>query len=151
MMQDFSANNLSRCDNIFMMQDHGPEYFVIALAEEVGEVAGVYKRFLRGFTLKDAKKLLEKMRERGEDEELVRHFDEAGIEHSMDELSLIWESSIRKKLLQELSDVFIYWDLLRQKEGLTAEDIINTYNKVNEDMGFRAIDLYPETTEIKIK
>lgn len=136
MDKNFSALNLKRCDdpNAFNCADNGRLYWVTALTEELGEIAGIVKKLEGGFNQREYKKICKKLRE--EHIELDTSGEKEFIAPDYGTAMLIWSVKLNKKLALEMADLNTYLDLLASKEHINLEEAtINKFNIVSEEMG----------------
>lgn len=126
--QEFTELNMKRAKDAFEFDRRDFKYFVIALTEEIGEVAGVLKKLERGFNDRELHKMKEKyldMYAKGLVEEVP----------SKDELEAQWLFNKKKQLGEELADVFTYLNLFASKANIDLlAEVEKKFNKVSEEM-----------------
>lgn len=142
MNQKFSELNLRRCDdpNAFNCQDKSNLYWVTALTEELGEVAGVVKKIQRGFNKRELLKMQNAWaKNQPVKKELQMMMPEIEAQDSMpsdQEFQIEWHKKMKKKLTEELADINTYLDLMASKNEIDLEDAtIRKFNKVSIEMG----------------
>lgn len=146
-LEEFSSLNLARCNDpkVFNCMNQPKLYFSTALAEEVGEVAGVIKKMARGFNQREFLKLKAKIIKKPKDfKDNPKYFIpvdnpedlDYGNEIHIEALYHIWAVEMGKKLSEECADVFTYLDLLCSQNGINLwEAVARKFNQVSEQMG----------------
>lgn len=127
----FSQANWRRCRDAFKCADKPNLYWATALAEEVGEVAGIIKKLDRGFTERD----------RVKQEKAYLGYTQAIDPHDESLLSPeeFWFANKKQSLSKEMADVFSYLDLMATANGIDLpEAIINKFNEVSKAMNYEA-------------
>lgn len=125
-LKQFSNLNLERCDGPFECKDKEFTYWVIALSEEVGELAGAVKKLMRGFNKREKLKMVNRFKKDFPDDPVP----------SDDTLSTLWYTVKLKAISEESADIFIYLDLLAQKYNFSLwANVKDKFNSVSEEMG----------------
>lgn len=154
--KQFQAVNLHRSDTVFNCAGKSNLYWAVAIAEEAGEVAGVIKKSDRGMNERE----FNKTRER-----LLRDLQGISMMDApiplVEDLSInqiksakflprpeeptkathfiidYWKAAERAKLSSELADLYIYMDILCQKNGINLEEAVKSkFNQVSLEMGY---------------
>ena len=146
-LEEFSEINIQRCDDptAFNCGKQPMTYFSTALAEEVGEVAGIIKKLARGFNSREFFKLKEKIiaspQKYGFPNRVEAEALDVGSTDDVNKLRDIWADGMWGKLAEECADVFTYLDLICSRNDIDLmEAVRNKFNKVSKEMGI--IDKY---------
>jgi NTP pyrophosphatase (non-canonical NTP hydrolase) len=124
--QQFTEANKKRACEAFDTQDNDNLYWVTALAEEVGEVAGKVKKMKRGFTKRDEKKITK-------DYEAFKE-NNPETEVTMEQYFL---AKLKSKLADEMADVFIYLDLMASHNDIDlSQAVTSKFNEVSKAMDY---------------
>ena len=139
-LAEFSYTNLIRCNDpaAFNCGQKGNLYFAVALAEEVGEIAGIIKKLERGFNKREFKKILPKFVK--EYNKTSTEITEAELEYSnivhRHPVHQFWLKEKKEALAKEIADVFTYLDLLASKNDINLwQAAQDKFNSVSKEMG----------------
>lgn len=123
--QEFQAVNMARSIGPFQCGDKSNLYWVSALVEELGELAGATKKLDRGFNARELKKMQDKWQKNNVGMELP----------SRGESEAEWRGEKMQAQASEAADIFIYLDLFCQRNGINLfEAVKEKFNKVSEEM-----------------
>lgn len=141
-LAEFAKLNIERCDDpeAFNCGDKTNLYFSTALAEEVGEICGVIKKLDRGFNEREHLKMAKKWANKNgfafgtagfSQEDLIRDYGMP----DRDQFEKKWLVEKLMALAEEAADLYIYLDLLAQKNRFSLWDAVgDKFNSVSNDM-----------------
>lgn len=123
---DFQKINWERCIALFKAEDKPNLYWVTALAEELGEIAGPIKKLERGFNPSELKKMKENWKKFTPSEEPIP---------TDEEFKQLWLTKLEKKLGDELADLVTYATLCASANNINLWDAIkNKFNLITTEM-----------------
>lgn len=101
-------------------------YMLLCMQEELGEIAGAFKKLKRGFNQRELKKIRDKWAKNAQDEDDV----------PTDEVfKMIWITNKMKDMFSECADFLIYFDLFLTRNNIDIHAIVKEkFNKVSEEM-----------------
>jgi uncharacterized protein YjgD (DUF1641 family) len=137
---NFSQINLQRCDaqDGFNLGKEKPAYFALAMTEELGEICGILKKVNRGFNIREKKKLLKKLPEKEE-------------AYTDLELTNIWYKKMGDAMVEEMADLYMYFDLFKSKMGVDLRTaLIKKFNLVTKEMEFPEQYLIDDSTNFNL-
>lgn len=125
----------NRSQKMVEYQINQPFYFIMKLQEEIGEVSGAYVKLLRGFNLRDFKKMISKM----EPEMNLNDLSALRREELAEELRLKWYNKKHLDIKLELADTFMMLLQVAEKFGVDYSTLLNIsiekFNQVNKELG----------------
>lgn len=137
-MDEFERVNLQRCDGPFNCGTKTNLYWGVALAEEVGELAGAIKKLDRGFNKRELAKMRKKYDGKPEDMPTDEEFQRA------------WYFDKMKSIGHEAADIFICLNLLCQKNKLNLSTmVVQKFNLVSKEMELGPEYFLPTIEQIK--
>jgi NTP pyrophosphatase (non-canonical NTP hydrolase) len=108
-------------------------FMVIAMAEEMGEIAGAWKKLMRGFNKRELAKM-KKKHLKANPGDLNMPTD--------DELKAKWHEQKFNDLKDESSDLFTYLDLFLTRNGIDIKRAVTRkFNEVSNEMECRQFKL----------
>lgn len=129
----FSSVNWIRNIKVFGQDKEPNEYWITAMVEELGELAGAVKKLKRGFNARE----LKKMQERYNRNDIRTLSDEALYEY--------WLKEKRKSIELEAADLFIYLDLFCTKNNINLSSrVAEKFNQVSEEMDCKQYQITPD-------
>lgn len=137
----FTTANWQRNVQVFKQETASNVYWATAMAEEVGEVAGIVKKLYRGFNIREFKKLSTKLKQTPISilEKLYPNLIKDI--HNLDYIlhgrimEQIWTETLRSKLAKELADVVTYADLMATRNQVSlGEAMVEKFNEVSDEM-----------------
>lgn len=127
----FSALNWMRNVTLFKQGDAKNEYWITAMTEELGEIAGAVKKFERGFNEREHLKMI---RDWKSNLEMYDDFDPDS-QPTVEEFYEVWAKKQKDNLAKEAADIFIYLDLFCTKNNINLwEAIKSKFNQVSDEM-----------------
>ena len=127
-INEFSAINMARCIGPFNCGEKDNLYWITAMAEELGEIAGAVKKLERGFNEREFLKLKSK-------------YDSFTKSQNVPEPMYIdylkyWENDRKKAMASEAADLFTYLNLFCQKNDIDLfKAVREKFNQVSVEMG----------------
>lgn len=159
---NFSEINLKRCNDpkAFNCGDKKPEYFLLALMEELGEIVGAFKKLNRGYNSREDKKIIKHLNKELDNfkENPPKNIDErvwfTTIGHLLESIEArksYWIDLNLQKLSFEAADVAIYLNLFCQKSQINlSQSILSKFNKVSMESEFSDKYILPNNFKIDI-
>lgn len=141
--KNYSDININRCQNpqgFNLLLDGSLEksnFLMVAMLEELGEIAGVLKRKVRGFNERDFNKTIKELLKEGNGDGAVE-WDKLRWEKQEDVnfVRTIFQSKLNENLSVECADLLGYFDLFLANEGIDLDLAVkNKFNQVSEEMG----------------
>lgn len=142
--------DLEELTKLMVMRNNDPQgfncekkdhtFFISAMVEELGEMAGAIKKLERGFNIREKNKLVKKLKDIWE--EKYPGQSENYSQATDAELELMWVKTKLKDYLTESSDLFLYMILLNERvqrsQGLHITDFFTLvqekFNKVSKEL-----------------
>ena len=124
-MAEFSKLNWKRNVEVFKQGDEKNEYWITAMVEELGEIAGAVKKLKRGFNQRELMKMVKEWEKQNipEEQPSTEYFYE------------LWKAKKIKKIAEESADLFGYFDLFCTKNEFNLwEAIKEKFNQVSDEM-----------------
>lgn len=105
-------------------------YMMICMQEELGEIAGAYKKLYRGFNKRELKKMKDAWFKTAKADTVVTDLPtDADFEKA-------WRIKQMNKVKAESADLFTYFDLLMTRNQINiGAEVKRKFNQVSEDMG----------------
>ena len=139
-LPSFVELNLKRCVEGFEQGLDDPKfndlYYIACIMQELGEVAAIKTKLIRGFNKREEKKFRAKIlriaKENGNLESETKILNETS--HEL--LESMWRTSKLMDLADELADVNIYLNLLATRNHIDLKYYtLHKFNEVSKEMG----------------
>lgn len=140
-LSEFSDVNWARCVEAFNCGDKSNLYWITALSEELGELAGAVKKLDRGFNKREFEKTKKKilaMINGGTQQTEYLRVSGLAYENEQDRQAIEarWLNTKLSEMAFEGADVFIYLMLFFRKNGLDLlQSVDQKFNQVSVEMG----------------
>ena len=127
-LEQFMEVNWKRNIEVFKTPDKTNLYWITALVEELGEIAGPVKKLERGFNPRELLKMQRNWNK-------VFGADDSAVPPSDIEFEAMWEDKHKKALAGEMAGLFIYLALMAKANDINLwEAVIHEFNLVTQEM-----------------
>lgn len=128
-LEEFSKENWARNFQVFKQSKAPNEYWITAMVEELGEIAGAVKKIARGFNERELKKTIRNW-------ELCVTDGSTLPDNYEEKFKANWLIKKKADLASEAADLFIYLDLFCTANDIDLPEAIKyKFNLVSKEMG----------------
>lgn len=121
-------------------------FFIAAMVEELGEIAGALKKLERGLNPRERNKFIGKLKTIWNEKHPGQ--EERYSELTLHELETLWFNDKLSHFVEEGADLFIYWDVLLTKVQRQYGLQVDFFDTVKKKFNKVSLELNPQSTYI---